>query len=287
MKARWLSAAVGIPVFVGLVFWGEVPFAAGVLVVSLLSLAEMVRSYQVAGIRLNPIAVGGGIVAPTAALMIALLSAGAIGNLKVILSPSVLLFVPVVWLVAAMTWAVVSEASTGELKAGQGLGYGLLAGLYLSLFGGLAGVRLLGDEPLTGSITVGRGVGALLLTVFCVWATDSFALFVGKAFGKHKLAPKLSPGKTVEGAIGGLAFGVATGALFGWLFFRDVPLGLTIGAIAGVFGQIGDLFESALKRELGIKDFGGIIPGHGGVLDRFDSLLFVAPLACLVFSYWR
>lgn len=123
------------------------------------------------------------------------------------------------------------------------------------------------------------GAWLMLLVAVCVWMTDTGAYLVGRKWGKHKLAPTLSPNKTVEGSVGGLALAVLTGVCFGLWIHLSWQHGLVVGLIAGVMGQMGDLFESALKREIGIKDFGGIMPGHGGALDRFDSLLFVTPLA--------
>ena len=121
----------------------------------------------------------------------------------------------------------------------------------------------------------------MLFVAVCVWATDTFAYFVGRGCGKHKLSPILSPAKTVEGAIGGLLGAVGVGIIFGLWIHLPIFRAVGVGLIAGIVGQIGDLFESALKRELGIKDFGSVMPGHGGALDRFDSLLFVAPFAYL------
>ncbi|MEP6756969.1 MAG: phosphatidate cytidylyltransferase [Chthonomonadales bacterium] len=120
-----------------------------------------------------------------------------------------------------------------------------------------------------------------LLTVFSVWATDSFAFFAGHAFGKTKLAPTISPNKTVEGAIGGAVAGTLFGTLFGYLMLHNTGSGAIIGAIAAIFGQAGDLLESAIKRRLGTKDFGRLLPGHGGVLDRFDSLMVVTVLVAI------
>jgi phosphatidate cytidylyltransferase len=146
-------------------------------------------------------------------------------------------------------------------------------------------------RALPGRIRVGgfaeadRGAWIMLSVAVCVWSTDTFAFFTGRAVGKHKLAPKLSPGKTVEGFIGGLLGGVIAGALFGRWIGLSLESGAVIGAIAGLIGPLGDLFESGLKRELGIKDFGNLMPGHGGMLDRFDSLMFVAPIAYLYLAF--
>lgn len=121
---------------------------------------------------------------------------------------------------------------------------------------------------------------------------DTFAYFVGRAIGKHKLCPELSPNKTVEGSVAGLLGGVAGGALTYALdvlvFGGDAPLFvlLPLGLVCGAMGQIGDLFASALKRYAGIKDFGWIFPGHGGMTDRLDSVLTSAPIIYAAFMLW-
>lgn len=114
---------------------------------------------------------------------------------------------------------------------------------------------------------------------FLVWAVDTGAYLIGKSFGKHRLAPEISPKKTIEGSLGGLALTLTLAWLLrGWLG-GVIPLKmLFLGLLAGVSAQIGDLFESALKRVAGIKDSGRLIPGHGGMLDRFDSFVFTLPL---------
>ncbi len=113
----------------------------------------------------------------------------------------------------------------------------------------------------------------------CTWLCDTGALFAGKAFGRHKLAPNISPGKTWEGSLGGLLTAVITGAALGHWLHLPMIHALLLGFFCGLAGQFGDLCESALKRDLGVKDFGTVLPGHGGILDRIDSLLFSAPLA--------
>jgi phosphatidate cytidylyltransferase len=128
-------------------------------------------------------------------------------------------------------------------------------------------------------VDVPYGAGWLALVVAACWAADTAAYAVGKTLGRHKLCPSISPGKTVEGAVGGLIGAMLLTFLLGqWL---GLPTGhaLALGALLGVAGQLGDLAESKLKRWAGVKDSGSILPGHGGVLDRFDSLLVNAPLA--------
>lgn len=128
-----------------------------------------------------------------------------------------------------------------------------------------------------------REVGGLVYifySLFIIWATDSGAYFLGRAFGKRKLWPEISPNKTVEGFLGGILCAVVVAILF--ILFADMGTSvlklILITIFLSIFGQIGDLVESALKRHYGVKDSGHILPGHGGILDRFDSLLFVWPL---------
>jgi phosphatidate cytidylyltransferase len=124
------------------------------------------------------------------------------------------------------------------------------------------------------------GLVYIFYSLFMIWATDSGAYFIGKALGKTKLWPEISPNKTVEGSIGGVVCAVLVAVLF--VIFSDINVGLIalmgITVVLSVFGQIGDLVESAFKRHFNVKDSGNILPGHGGILDRFDSLLFVWPL---------
>jgi phosphatidate cytidylyltransferase len=116
--------------------------------------------------------------------------------------------------------------------------------------------------------------------------TDTAAYYTGRAIGRHKLAPRVSPGKTIEGTIGGFAAAVVTGYLCKLGFFPEIPAvhALALGATLGMIGQIGDLAESLLKRGSNVKDSGTLLPGHGGVLDRVDSILFCAPV---LFYYSR
>lgn len=124
------------------------------------------------------------------------------------------------------------------------------------------------------------------------WVTDSFAYFCGRAFGKHKLIEAVSPKKTVEGAIGGFVFCAITAVLYGVIVakaFGVTPNYLVLGIggmVIGVVSQIGDLVMSAIKREQGVKDYGWMLPGHGGLLDRFDSSMAVTVLVLLINTYF-
>ncbi len=146
---------------------------------------------------------------------------------------------------------------------------------YLTLLRGLDHPHFL-TPPIRGTT---QGEWLVFFVSGTTWLSDSGALFVGRALGRHKLAPRVSPSKTWEGSIGGLVVAMAGGLIFGKML--SLPLGdaAALALLCGFAGQIGDLCESALKRDLGVKDTGAVIPGHGGILDRIDSLLFAAPVA--------
>lgn len=122
------------------------------------------------------------------------------------------------------------------------------------------------------------GLFYVLFTVLVTWANDSFAYFIGVNFGRHKLSPKISPKKSIEGSVGGIGGGLLTAVVLGWFFHKSAHLMLILGSLVVVAGQFGDLVESVIKRNAGVKDSGHFLPGHGGVLDRFDSLLLSAPV---------
>lgn len=117
------------------------------------------------------------------------------------------------------------------------------------------------------------------VVVIAAFGSDIFAYFTGYFLGKHKMAPNLSPKKTIEGAVGGLVGSSLFSWLFGFIFLREwAAVCLILGLVGGAAGMAGDLTASAFKRKMGIKDYGHLIPGHGGIMDRFDSLIFVAPV---------
>ncbi len=134
---------------------------------------------------------------------------------------------------------------------------------------------------------------AFLLVFLAAWGSDTFAYFAGKTLGKHKLIPRISPKKTVEGAIAGAVGGILLFPLFGLILANTTDYRVNyilisiLGFCAAIVSQIGDLIMSAIKRSYDVKDFGNIFPGHGGFLDRFDSTLTVAPLLCLALSVFK
>jgi phosphatidate cytidylyltransferase len=187
----------------------------------------------------------------------------------------------------AMTFALAAVAmvgvgistllAPGEIDRAAGrLGIGVFGVFYLSL---LVSLALLHRDLADGRLWVAVALGV----TFC---NDTGAYFVGRAVGRHKLAPAISPGKTVEGGVGGLAAGIGFMLAARATFFPAIGLldCLVVGSGAGFLGPAGDLVESLLKRSVGAKDSGRLIPGHGGVLDRIDAVLFVG---AFVYAYAR
>ncbi len=136
---------------------------------------------------------------------------------------------------------------------------------------------------------IGHGAGYIYLLVFiAAWITDTFAYFTGVFFGKHKLIPKISPKKTIEGSLGGSLFCVIAFIIFGIIVNAAAGADINlvslavVGLILSVIAQVGDLIASSVKRTYGIKDYSNIFPGHGGVLDRFDSIMILAPVLLFV-----
>jgi len=133
-----------------------------------------------------------------------------------------------------------------------------------------------------------QGGDWMLFMFGTLWLSDTLAMFVGKAIGKRKLAPTVSPNKTIAGFVGGMTGGIIVALILGFWLLSNIDLYLLIiaGILVSLIGQIGDLVESCWKRAVGIKDSSAIIPGHGGVLDRFDSLLFAAPVLYLFLNHF-
>ncbi len=207
-----------------------------------------------------------------------------------------LLFVP---------WIALRELFRNKGSALLNVAVTLLGAFYVSLFmAALVGVRELftpadfpvhrffpyeGPTPPDDVLAeVYRWGGmTVLVTLVSIWLCDSAAYFAGRAFGKHKLFERVSPKKTWEGAIAGFAAAVGAFVAGQWWVLPYLTPGeaAVCGIIVGIFGQAGDLFESLLKRDAGVKDSSALIPGHGGVLDRFDSLMFVSPLLYLYLDF--
>ncbi len=180
---------------------------------------------------------------------------------------------------------LIAELFRNKGSAIQNLGSTLLGILYIGAFSS-AIIRIrefYSDAPYY------QNGGWIIISIFItLWLTDSAAYFLGSAFGKHKLFPRVSPNKSWEGAIAGFLFSMVTmvvlkAFVLSFLSWIDA---VVFGLIIGLFGQIGDLIESLIKRDAGVKDSSNIIPGHGGIFDRFDSLIFSAPIVYLYMYFF-
>ncbi len=275
LKQRSLSAIVVVAAVVIPALFGGPIFAIMVLILGLVSLQELLRAFSVAGarpFRIVAFVIFAGIVGAVAldrplwnitALLTALVLLPLV--LAIIRGPSGRELTDWALSVAGTLYLALPLAHFIALRDLPGHASGWLASLS----------TILG----AGETTTGLAWFALALSV--TWLTDTAAYLVGRQFGKTKLIPAVSPGKTREGAIGGLVAGMLAGAASVLVFATPIPwyLGAAVGLVLAGVGQVGDLVESLIKREVGIKDMGSLIPGHGGVLDRIDALLFAIPTA--------
>jgi phosphatidate cytidylyltransferase len=184
------------------------------------------------------------------------------------------------FLIVPLVGMMITLARLGDMKTAamrtMALGFGPL---YLG--GGMAALAMLRRDG--GA----DGPSFVVLALMLSWLSDTGGYFAGRFLGKHKLYPAVSPKKTVEGSLGGVAGGVVGALLAHFLYLRSLPLvhALALGVIGSALGQVGDLGESLLKRSFGVKDSGGIVPGHGGILDRVDALL-VTGIICYLYVLW-
>jgi phosphatidate cytidylyltransferase len=195
----------------------------------------------------------------------------------------------VVILLVAMMSELAKKRTEGVSGVFANVGTTYTGIIYIGLFGGMLTAirqRVGIENVLRNDREAGLFMAAVLVTI---WICDSAAYFAGTGMGKHKMSKFVSPNKSWEGAVAGFIFAVAASVAAHYLILPALPLraALGMGVIVGTFGQAGDFAESLFKRDAGVKDSSGLIPGHGGVFDRFDSLIFAAPLIYLLLKYVR
>lgn len=259
MRARLLTAAIGIPVFLSAAVAGGPWWLLLIGIITVIGLLEwhgLIRKYSNISLPLDAL-LGGG-------LLLILAAYNAAGESIVTIpgfGPGAVVFVVAVY-------AVAREALSKRRKPIAAAGAVMLGVTYVA--GLLAHLLLLRAGP--------DGFMLTLLAIGGTWLTDTGAFFTGRWLGGPRLVPALSPNKTVSGAVGGWVTGFV-GLLAAGVLVAAIPLSraVLLAAAVPLAAQVGDLLESAMKREAGIKDTGRLLPGHGGVLDRFDSLLLVAP----------
>lgn len=269
LTKRVLFAVVAIPVVLGVVWLGRLPFALLLSLAAGVGAWEFTRMVRAGGG--HPLEVATVVLAAAIPVLPHLASTGA----AVPTLPVVALLVPLLLTVALF---------------GQGVRGGSVGTVGTALFGACytGGMLAFAYALRYSRFTISDLAGSLVvaLPLILTWVNDAGAYFVGRAVGGRKLMPSVSPGKTVAGAVGGLLTTVAVTTLYVSFVLRPyASLGMTVasmvafGAIISVVAQVGDLAESMLKRQAGVKDSSALIPGHGGVLDRVDSLLFVFPVS--------
>lgn len=272
MKIRILSGITGGILFLFLLIKGGVLLAIGVGLLSLLATREICRLFQKAGLEVN---------LPLAFFFTLIITSGAAIPWP---AGSQGLTYGGFW--GLSFWALLFTTFLFSIGKGitQGTLVSALAQSFILFYPGLLFTYILQIRNLAPA----DGWKLLLFAFAVIWGTDTGAYFIGSACGRTPLAPRLSPHKTVEGAVGGLLVGTLAGVLAGLVLQLPLFWLLGTGLLTSFAGQVGDLFESFLKRIAGLKDSGVFLPGHGGVLDRFDSALFALPvvyyLALFLFS---
>ncbi|WP_028399011.1 phosphatidate cytidylyltransferase [Ectobacillus panaciterrae] len=265
MKQRIITAVIAIALFIPIVLYGGAPFTIAIYVLASVGLYELVRMKKLPVLSVPTVL--------TAVLLWFILVPSDATNIfdAIRLTKVEVTFVIVLLL---LSYTVLSK-NTFTFDDASFL---LMSTIYVAMGFFYLNETRIGRPELNG-VEV-DGLRILFYALFVIWATDSGAYFIGKAIGKHKLWPEISPNKTVEGSIGGIICAIAVAFVYNAFEPVSGSIAVLIGVTIAVsiFGQIGDLVESAFKRHYGVKDSGKILPGHGGILDRFDSLLFVLPL---------
>ncbi len=250
---RVLSALVGIPLLLYFIYLGDIWYTLIVWLIAVIGLREYFQMMRLS----DKVLFFSGFVGLTA-----LLAAVHLGSLETVLVVITLLFL---WIALNLVF----RFNRSTLEETSLFFWGII------YIGGLLGYLVMLRQEFVFEFTV--------ILIAAVWLNDTFAYFVGNAWGKRKLMPAVSPAKSVEGSLGGLLGTILLSILLYFLIpdFYQLSLVLTVGLvfIIIIFAQIGDLVESALKRKLEVKDSGSFIPGHGGILDRFDSMMYAAPFA--------
>jgi phosphatidate cytidylyltransferase len=274
LQRRLLVAAIGIPLGILLIFLGGAPLAALLGMIAALGAREFFTITKAEGAE--PLTTPGIVLPDTMPLLV---HGQSLGAFRVPLAAGVLaamaLFAAALWThgTGAKPASAVSLTVFGVIYTGATISFAYLLRYHAYAVGSAAGTVL------------------LLYPLVLTWSCDTAAFAVGRKVGKHKLMPAISPGKTMEGAVAGVVASVVVAVIYSFAVLRPVAqLGssfaatVLFGIVMAVAAQAGDLAESMLKRSAGVKDSSQLLPGHGGVLDRFDSLYFVLPLAYLILS---
>lgn len=289
LSKRILVAALGIPIALGIIYLGNIPFLLVNIIIASLSLIEFYAIIEKKSS--SPMKIYG--VAMLIAILLSMYIFFESSYFQMILLANFILLIfgtMTIQLFSTNTNAISSISTTifGVLYISLAFGSLILLREFpviLSNFEIVSdGNHFLRTESFLGYDVWGLFVIAIFITI---WICDSAAYFVGKAIGKKKLFLRISPKKTWEGAIGGFIFSIISFLIAVEILIHDFPAihSIILGSIIGIMGQIGDLAESQIKRDAGVKDSSSLLPGHGGILDRFDSVIFVAPSILIYFFF--
>jgi len=264
---RIVVSLIAIPLILAACFYGEVPFLIFVFGIALISFWEFSEIVKKKNAFTNFLL---GFL--TIALIIANFYFKYIELLIIILTSSILIFL--------------FELFRNKASAILNVSVTLLGIFYIGLFS--SSILLIREYFNNSEMFYSEGGFLIISIMVSIWICDSAAFFLGTAFGKHKLFPRVSPNKSWEGAIAGFVFAIVAMIASKALVLDVITLSdaIVIGIIVGTIGQLGDLVESLIKRDAGVKDSSTIIPGHGGIFDRFDSLLFTAPVVYLYLHFF-
>lgn len=286
LRTRVLTALVLAPIVLAIAWFREPWLSLGVLLVVALALGEAIDLLNAAGwpVPRVPTYTAGLLVAGSILVGLYTSAESWYFDTSVQLRPFGLPLAVGVVAVIGLAIAALRKADPRiGLQAWMGSVFAVawlaLLGPTLAAVGHLAPVEgLVGSSVKLGAFGWEAGTGWLFVLLGLVWSCDTGAYFIGRAIGRRKLHPQVSPGKTVEGYVGGIVVAALVTAVLGWLLV-DVPvlIGFLAGAVTSAVAQVGDLAKSLLKRAADRKDSGNLLPGHGGMLDRVDSLLFAAP----------
>lgn len=273
---RVLVAAVGVPVVLLAVYVGGWLLAALLALVACFAALEFFRMVGARGVQAH-LVLGGGV----AVLFVVLAARAPEGG------PEAAGFGLLITL-ATLAGATLGIWSRGVTEQPLLAFSATITGAIYT--GGLLSFALF-LRHLPGTESALHGAALLVAPIFLTWTSDTFAYFVGRAFGTRKLIPKVSPGKTVQGAIGAVVGTILVAVGYSYVLGRfptyvpGVGMAIAFGLLISVAAQVGDLAESLFKRDAGVKDSGALLPGHGGALDRFDSLIFTLPIGYLFFRF--
>ena len=273
---RVAVAAVGIPIAVAAIFLGGWTLGVLLAVIAALAAGELFRMAEHKGAR--PLRLFGGAVAAATVLTAAANPGSGFAN-------------PAFgWLTVALLLGAAAASIWARGTEGEPL-LSVSVTCFGALYTGLLLSAALFLRHLPESAGAWHGTALVFVPVLLTWTSDTAAYFSGRAFGRRKLIPRVSPGKTVEGAVGALLGTIGVAVAYSYLLARfptyrvEIGEAVVLGAGISIAAQVGDLAESLLKRDAGVKDSGTLLPGHGGALDRFDSLLFTLPLAYAFLRY--